>query len=93
MARPVLQARRLWVTLDGTAVCRGVDLRVDTGEVLALVGDAGAGFHVRHVPPGRGPQAQLCSVQLELCRGGFAPVHDEQQHFARAFPRGNEHIF
>lgn len=43
MARPVLEARRLWVTVDGTAVCRGVDLRVAAGEVLALVGDAGAG--------------------------------------------------
>lgn len=43
MARPVLQARRLWVTVDGTAVCRGVDLRVAPGEVLALVGGAGAG--------------------------------------------------
>lgn len=43
MARPVLQARRLWATVDGTAVCRGVDLRVDPGEVVALVGDADGG--------------------------------------------------
>lgn len=43
MARPVLEVRDLWVQRGGRDVCRGVGLRAEPGEVVAVVGGRGAG--------------------------------------------------
>lgn len=43
MARPVLEVRDLWAQRGGAPACRGVGLRAEPGEVVALVGGPGAG--------------------------------------------------
>jgi phospholipid/cholesterol/gamma-HCH transport system ATP-binding protein len=41
--RPVIGVRALWTEFDGHVVHRGLDLEVQPGEILALVGGSGSG--------------------------------------------------
>jgi phospholipid/cholesterol/gamma-HCH transport system ATP-binding protein len=41
--RPVIAVKGLWTEFDGNVVHRGIDLEVDAGEILALVGGSGSG--------------------------------------------------
>ncbi len=41
--RPVLAVKGLWTEFDGHVVHRGIDLELDAGEILALVGGSGSG--------------------------------------------------
>jgi phospholipid/cholesterol/gamma-HCH transport system ATP-binding protein len=41
--RPVIAVKNLWTEFDGNVVHRGIDLEVDAGEILALVGGSGSG--------------------------------------------------
>jgi phospholipid/cholesterol/gamma-HCH transport system ATP-binding protein len=41
--RPVIAVKGLWTEFDGHLVHRGIDLEVNAGEILALVGGSGSG--------------------------------------------------
>ncbi|MCG6875505.1 MAG: ATP-binding cassette domain-containing protein [Betaproteobacteria bacterium] len=41
--RPVIAVKGLWTEFDGHVVHRGLDMEVDAGEILALVGGSGSG--------------------------------------------------
>jgi iron complex transport system ATP-binding protein len=43
VAAPLLEARGVEVTIDGTEIVRGADLDLDAGELVAIVGPNGAG--------------------------------------------------
>ncbi|HWH43540.1 MAG TPA: ATP-binding cassette domain-containing protein [Thermoleophilaceae bacterium] len=80
---PALELRGVWHELhDGPAILRGVDLRVEAGEVVALMGRNGAGKStlLRHArglaEPTRGRVERAGDVALLLQSPGDYLVHE-----------------
>ena len=78
-----LEARRLWVEVeDGPAILRGLDLRLEAGERVALMGRNGAGKStlLRHLKglaePTRGAVERAGEVALLLQNPGDYLIHE-----------------
>jgi energy-coupling factor transport system ATP-binding protein len=87
--KPALELRGVWHEIeDGPAILRGVDLRVDPGEVVALMGRNGAGKStlLKHVKgllePTRGRVSPGGEVALLLQNPGDYLIHEHAREEA-----------
>jgi phospholipid/cholesterol/gamma-HCH transport system ATP-binding protein len=78
---PEILVENLWKAFDGKAVLSGIDLRVDQGEIVAIVGGSGCGKtvllkHVTgHLTPDRGC-VLVADHEAEPDRHGYPPLRE-----------------